>query len=134
MARPTYPKSKIYGFVADWLTTSLTITSYCKKHQLKPGNFYRWIKEYQEKYPNQADQVTRHQLKCKLISKQKQQSQKTQHFMEIKMTESVYNESLIETSSVFFTMTQASYTLQFHSLPDSKWFAQVLNQIKEVPF
>ena len=49
----------------------------------------------------------------------------------IKMTESVYNESLIETSSVFFTMTQASYTLQFHSLPDSKWFAQVLNQIKD---
>jgi hypothetical protein len=45
MARPTYPKSKIYGFVADWLTTSLTITSYCKKHQLKPGNFYRWIKD-----------------------------------------------------------------------------------------
>ena len=121
--------------MADWLTTNLTITNYCEKHHIKSGNFYRWIKEYQAKYPNQADQVTKHQLKCKLISKQKQfkntQQQKTQHFMEIKMTESVYNESQTETSPVLFTMNQSSYTVQFHTLPNSQWFAQVLNQIKD---
>ena len=131
MARSTYSKSKIYAFVADWLTTNLTITNYCEKHQIKSGNFYRWIKEYQEKYPTQADQVTRHQLRCKLISKQKQKLQKTQHFMEIKMTESVYNESQTETSPVLLTMNQSSYTIQFHTLPNSQWFAQVLNQIKD---
>ena len=135
MARQAYPKSKIYALVADWLTTNLTVTNYCEKHQIKSGNFYRWIKEYQAKYPNQADQVTKHQLKCKLISKQKQfkntQQQKTQHFMEIKMTESVCNEPQTEVSPVLFTMTQSSYTLQFHTLPDSKWFAQVLNQLKD---